>query len=127
MLSLAVGERGKSDGRASVGFLSSFCGSHLAGVQGRPGAGGAEKQGCCGGSDAGLGSGVQAETRIDPGEEGQAGAEGEGGPHLLQIKAVRRGGSLGTRGARRGLPGSPPPKGRPLPRSGTAWWGPGAC
>ena len=70
MLSLAVGERGKSDGRASVGFLSSFCGSHLAGVQGRPGAGGAEKQGCCGGSDAGLGSGVQAETRIDPGEEG---------------------------------------------------------
>lgn len=29
--------------------------------------------------------GVRAETLIDPGEEGQAGAEGEGGPHLLEI------------------------------------------
>lgn len=71
--------------------------------------------------------GVRAETRIDPGEEGQAGAEGEGGPHLLEIEAVPRGGSVGARGARRGLPGSPPLKGLPPPRSGTAWWGPGAC
>lgn len=110
-----------------MGFLSSSCGSHSAGVQGRPGAGGAEKQGCCGGSDAGLGSRGAGRNADRSGEEGQAGAEGEGGPHLLEIEAVPRGGRVGARGARRGLPGSPPLKGLPPPRSGTAWWGPDAC
>lgn len=110
-----------------MGFLSSSWGSHPTGVQGRPGAGGAEKQGCCAGSDAGLGSRGAGRNADRSGEEGQAGAEAEGGPHLPEIGAVPRGGSVGARGARRGSPGSPPRRGLPRPRSGIAWWGPGAC
>lgn len=80
VLSLAAGERGKSDGRACVGFLSSFCGSHSAGVQGRPGAGGAEKQGCCGGSDAGLGSQGAGRNADRSGGRRPGGSRGRGRP-----------------------------------------------
>lgn len=114
-----------------MGLLSSSRGSHRAGVEGqtwRPWSRGAgmllwERY------RSGL-PGYGQKRRKSRGKEAKREPRARATPNLLEISQARVG-AAGPRGqesgARGGLPGSPPRKGRPRPRSDTAWWGPGAC